>query len=58
MAAWNRGSPALRFAKALGLGRSKTYELIQAGKLETVTIGRRRLVRAASVRALALGEAA
>lgn len=45
-------------AKALGVGRSKTYELIQAGKLETVTIGRRRLVRTDSIRALALGEVA
>jgi excisionase family DNA binding protein len=45
-------------AKALGLGRSKLYELIAEGRLETVTIGRRRLVRVESVRALALGEAA
>ncbi|MGI8705067.1 MAG: helix-turn-helix domain-containing protein [Sphingomicrobium sp.] len=43
-------------AKALGLGRSKIYELIQAGQLETVSIGRRRLVRTHSVRALASGE--
>lgn len=40
-------------AKALGIGRSKAYELIAAGTLDTVTIGRRRLVKAASVRALA-----
>lgn len=40
-------------AKALGLGRSKLYELIAEGRLETVTIGRRRLVRVASVRTLA-----
>jgi excisionase family DNA binding protein len=47
-------------AKALGLGRSKIYELLDlnGGRLETVTIGRRRLVRVHSVRALALGEAA
>lgn len=45
-------------AKALNLGRSKIYELIAEGKLETVTIGRRRLVRVDSIRALALGEAA
>jgi excisionase family DNA binding protein len=45
-------------AKALGVGRSKLYELIGEGRLETVTIGRRRLVRADSIRALALGEAA
>ena len=45
-------------ANALGLGRSKVYELISEKRLETVTIGRRRLVRIDSVRALALGEAA
>jgi excisionase family DNA binding protein len=44
-------------AKALGVGRSKLYELIGERRLETVTIGRRRLVRVDSVRALALGEA-
>lgn len=40
-------------AKALSLGRSKVYELISENQLETVTIGRRRLVRVESVRALA-----
>ena len=45
-------------AKALGLGRSKIYELIAERRLDTVSIGRRRLVRIESVRALALGEAA
>ena len=39
--------------KALGVGRSKTYELISEGRLETVNIGRRRLVRVRSVKALA-----
>lgn len=43
---------------ALGLSRSKTYELISEGVLLTVTIGRRRLVRVDSVKALAQGEAA
>lgn len=45
-------------AKALGVGRSKLYELIGENRIETVTIGRRRLVRTDSIRALALGEAA
>jgi excisionase family DNA binding protein len=45
-------------AKALGVGRSKLYELIAEQRLETVNIGRRRLVRVESVRAVALGEAA
>ena len=40
-------------AEALSLGRSKVYGLMAEGRLETVTIGRRRLVRAESVRALA-----
>lgn len=40
-------------AKALSLGRSKLYQLIGEGRLETVTIGRRRLVRVDSIRALA-----
>lgn len=38
--------------KLLGIGRTKVYELINSGKLETVTLGRRRLVRYASIKAL------
>jgi excisionase family DNA binding protein len=45
-------------AKLLSIGRSKTYQLISEGRLLTVNIGRRRLVRADSVRAIANGEAA
>jgi excisionase family DNA binding protein len=45
-------------AGALGLGRSKIYELIRSGQLEAVTIGRRRLVRGTSIQALARGKAA
>lgn len=45
-------------AAALAIGRSKTYELISEGRLLTVHIGRRRLVRLDSVRAIANGEAA
>lgn len=40
-------------AKSLGVGRSKIYELITIGKLVTVSIGRRRLVRTDSLRAIA-----
>lgn len=43
---------------ALGLSRSKTYELISQGQLLTVHIGRRRLVRVDSVKAMAQGKAA
>ena len=42
-------------AKLLGIGRSKVYDLMSQGQLATVQIGRRRLVRIDSVRALALG---
>ncbi len=34
---------------ALGVGRTKVYELIGAGELRTVKIGRRRLVPVSSV---------
>ncbi len=45
-------------AMALGVSRSKTYEMIGDGLLLTVSIGRRRLVRVDSVEAIAFGEAA
>jgi excisionase family DNA binding protein len=45
-------------AKALGVGRSKVYELIGEGRLETRNIGRRRLVRTASIHALVVGDPA
>ena len=44
--------------RALGVGRSTVYSLIDSGQLETVSIGRRRLIRLTSVKALAGGEAA
>lgn len=35
-------------AELVGLGRSKVYELVQSGELESVTVGRaRRIPRAA-----------
>lgn len=45
-------------AEALSIGRTKTYQLIDEGKLGTVTIGRRRLVRMDSLHAIARGGAA
>ena len=45
-------------ANALGVSRSKTYELISEGRLLTVSIGRRRLVKTESIRSIASGEAA
>lgn len=46
-------------AKALGLGRSKIYQLIQAGDLAIVKIGRRTLISMKSVQTLSgdLGDA-
>lgn len=38
--------------KAIGIGHTKLYELINEGRLETVKIGRRTLVKTASIRAL------
>lgn len=39
-------------AKTLSLGRTSIYELINQGKLETVKIGRRTLVKMVSVHRL------
>jgi excisionase family DNA binding protein len=39
--------------KALGLGRTTVYAMIADGRLEAFKLGRRRLVKVASVRALA-----
>lgn len=38
--------------KALGIGNTKIYELINAGRLVTLRIGRRRLVTCASIQQL------
>jgi excisionase family DNA binding protein len=43
-------------AKALSLGRTSIYALIRDGRLETVKLGRRTLVRMASIRRLLDGE--
>jgi excisionase family DNA binding protein len=42
--------------EATGLGRTKLYELIGEGHLDTTTIGRRRLVLVRSLRALLVAE--
>lgn len=39
-------------AKALGLGRTSIYVLIREGRLETVKLGRRNLVKVESIRRL------
>jgi excisionase family DNA binding protein len=38
--------------RAIGIGRTKLYELINSGALETMTIGRRRLVTVGSIKRL------
>ncbi|MEO7681423.1 MAG: excisionase family DNA-binding protein [Sphingomonas sp.] len=38
--------------KAIGIGTTKLYELIAEGRLETVKIGRRTLIKTDSIRAL------
>ena len=35
--------------RALGIGNTKMYELINAGDLDTIRVGRRRLVTTASI---------
>ncbi|MBX7533548.1 excisionase family DNA-binding protein [Qipengyuania sp. 1XM1-15A] len=39
-------------AHSLGIGKTKTYQLISDGSLETVSIGTRRLVKVASIHKL------
>lgn len=39
-------------AKALGIGRTSIYALISDGRLEIVKLGRRTLVKVASIRRL------
>ena len=42
--------------KALGLGRTKIYDLIASGRLDTLKIDKRTLIKTASIRALVDGE--
>lgn len=39
--------------RALGIGRTTAYRLMEAGKLKKVKIGRRTLIKIASIKALA-----
>jgi excisionase family DNA binding protein len=50
--------PIKNFCAAYGVGKTKTYELIASGHLESVKIGRKRLITDASARRALLGEAA
>lgn len=44
--------PVLTASRLLGVGKTVTYELIKRGKLKTVYIGRRNMVRMSSLREL------
>lgn len=58
----NKPSPAPRMASVadaatiLGLSRPTVYRLIGSGQLDTVKIGRRRLVRMVSLDAITSGQ--
>ena len=43
-------------AKALSLGRTSTYAMIADGRLETFKLGRRTLIKMASIRRLVDGQ--
>lgn len=42
-------------AKALGLGRTTIYALISEGRLDTIKLGRRHLIKTASIKQLIEG---
>ncbi len=42
-------------SKILGIGKTKIYELIEDGELESVKIGRRRLIKTKSIHSLLKG---
>lgn len=41
--------------KAIGVGRTVVYELLAAGRLESIHLGRRRLIKTDSIRRLVSG---
>jgi excisionase family DNA binding protein len=43
--------------RALGIGRTMLYALVAAGKIRSITIGKRRLFRKADLEAFLAGEA-
>ena len=45
-------------SKALGLGKTKIYALVNEGRLDAVKIGRRTLIKTASIRRLIDGAGA
>ena len=53
-----RGYSIDEYSRAFGPGRTKTYELINAGKLKTYKVGSRRFITADSAEALITEQAA
>ena len=47
-----RGYSIEEAASRIGIGRSMTYELLADGRLESITIGRRRIIPESAIRAL------
>jgi excisionase family DNA binding protein len=45
-----RGHSIEEAAKRMGIGRSTVYELLALGELESITIGRRRIVPESAIR--------
>jgi len=45
-------APVGEFCQLSGLGRTKVYELLSKGTLDSITVGKRRLIIIASYRAL------
>lgn len=50
--------PISRFCDLYGLGKTKAYELINDGVVDTIKVGRKRLIVDASARRALLGEVA
>ena len=50
------GVPAEKVSKIAGWGRTKTFEMIRSGELESVKVGRSRIVTMRSIRRLLHGE--
>jgi excisionase family DNA binding protein len=44
-------------SRALGIGRTMLYHLVQSGRIRSITIGKRRLFRKADLEAFLAGEA-
>src|SRR4051794_15609015 len=48
-------APVTEFVRLSGISRARVYEMLSAGQLESVSIGRRRLIKVDSYRKLIAG---